>query len=180
MTLIAPSDAQDFLKLYIQLMHYAGRARGVIAADMSGPDFMATDLETKAECRDAIYDPEPLLEEFIHDAGDMLDDTQRTDLRGFARHVSGQFVIVEHLPEHSILMTSSDPATFYAVHSLTTDLAEMLPEPMVIGAVLLPYRGVVLCDGLVTGSVMVGPNMEAEFKERYAEAKANDTIVTAL
>jgi hypothetical protein len=104
--LIPRRDAADFLRIYEQLMHYAGREREVIAKDMTFKAFdRKASLKTKAECRDAIYEPEPLFEAFLAAAGDNLSEKDRSDIQAWnERHVRDRFILLKHLPRYTVFM----------------------------------------------------------------------------
>ncbi len=55
---------------------------------------------------------------------------------------------------------------------LTSELSEMVPKdivPALVKTVLLPYEGVIVCDGLIlaAGHVKLDPEMKREMSEQY-------------
>ena len=55
------------------------------------------------------------------------------------------------------------------------------PMPTLIGATLLPYKNVIISDGLVSVMpIIFGPNSKADFKEIYMDAKKNGKIKTTI
>jgi len=53
--------------------------------------------------------------------------------------------------------------------------------PAVVGAVLNPFKNVIISDGLVTSSnLFFGKNISSEFKDIYLNAKKNGTVHKSL
>lgn len=76
----------------------------------------------------------------------------------------------------------NEPPTAYGVLSLTDELVDLLPArpPVLVEAVLVPWRDVIVCDGLVTyAPVRLGASIKRSLKDAYREAKARG-IVTSL
>ncbi len=75
----------------------------------------------------------------------------------------------------------TDKKTVYLVRGLMTALCEIIPAPQIVKTVLLPWRGEIVYDGLVSPyPLMFGRNMTAAFKEIYLSAKQQRTVITTL
>lgn len=56
-----------------------------------------------------------------------------------------------------------------------------IPTPMIVKATLLPFRDVIISNGLVSAfPIRFGRNMVAEFKNSYMTAKMNKTIISRI
>ena len=70
------------------------------------------------------------------------------------------------------------------VLGLTNDLEEFLPKPRLpigIKTVLLPYNGVLVCDGMLSVyDIVFGPNMRSGFDEDYKNMKSTGRFFTVL
>ena len=65
---------------------------------------------------------------------------------------------------------------------LTDEIIEMMPcpPPVLVSAVLLPWKGQIVCDGLILiYNVMLGGGIRKNLKESYRQAKARG-IITSL
>ena len=183
--LIPEEDAAQFIALYIGMLYYAGDARRVIPEDMEFDEFLDEPMEVKADCRDALYEPTPLFDEFLEDNGDQLSEELQEVVRAWGeRYVRGDFVVLQHLQEHTIFLDTGSPPKAYAVLGLTTDLSDMAPNytlPLFLETVLLPYKGVIVCDGLVRASrMLIGPNMTRNMKADYKRIKQAGRTITSL
>jgi hypothetical protein len=181
---LIPQDAADrFIQLYLKLMYYAGCERGVLPASMSPDEFMDTSMAMKGRCRDAIYEPSPMFEQFLQANGSGLSDEERALVSMWARHhVRGMLVILMHRKEHTVFLDTQLPARAYGALGLTSELSKMFPSqhlPVLVETVLLPYEGVVVCDGLVAlHSIMIGPNMTRDMKDQYRDLKKEGQVIT--
>lgn len=183
--LLPEKNAAQFLALYTPLLYYAGNARGVLPEDMTFKEFLDEPMEVKVDCRDAIYSPTPLFDDFLEDNGDQLSEKERGIVGAWSkRYVRGKFVLLQHLKEHSIFLSTDKSLKAYGVLGLTTELSEMAPRaylPVFLETVLLPYEGVVVCDGLVMMSnILIGPNMTSNMKADYKRLKQSGKVITSL
>jgi hypothetical protein len=94
--------------------------------------------------------------------------------------VSDRFIILRHLQKHSIFMSKG----VYAVLGIFTPLAAMFPNvPMFVEAVLIPFRDVIITDGLLQSPPMqisFGAGARRTFNEEYSAARAASEIRTTL
>ena len=72
--------------------------------------------------------------------------------------IHGTFIYAKKYKEGYALKASDN--AWLCVKALTTPLEEMIPEWVVIDTAVLPYGGVLVCDGLVVNrQTYIGPNM---------------------
>lgn len=176
--------ADRFIGLYMRLLHYAGQQRETIPLDMSFEKFLAQPTQVKVACREAIYEPAPLLDDFMMAYDSSLSIEDQKVVIAWTRYVKSTFLVLRHLKKHTIFLESTSPPNAYGVLGLTTDLEELLPAwrlPIGIQAVLLPYEGVVVCDGLISVyDIVIGPNMRSGLNEDYKNIKNAGRFFTTL
>jgi hypothetical protein len=181
---IPEESAEAFIALYHRLLYFAGQQRAKLPSDMTYEAFLAEDLEIKAECRDALYEPSPLLNELLSQPGSIFTQEERSTVEGFSRYIFEDFIVFRHLKKHTIFLNTGEPSKAYAVLSLLSDLPEIIPDfalPFYVKTVLLPYRGVIVYDGIMSGyNVIIGNNMRREMKEEYNALKKAGKIITTL
>ena len=102
----------------------------------------------------------------------------------WTRYISGTFLVLRHLKKYTIFLHSASPSSAYGVLGLTNDLEELLPKPRLpisVKTVLLPYNGVVVCDGMLSiYDILFGPNMRSGFNEDYKNMKSDGRFFTVL
>lgn len=116
-------------------------------------------------------------------AGTALPEEQREIILSWKRCISGTFIIERHLKKGSIFI-SDDNDSVYLVNGIIDSWEEMfsgIPTPIIVKATLLPFRDVIISDGLVSAfPIRFGRNMTAEFKNSYMTAKKNKTIISRI
>jgi len=181
---VHPDAAAKIIDLHQQLLYFAGQRRKVLAKKLTYKQFLDKPLGVKADCREALYEPTPLFDDFLEAVGDQLSPEDKAIVSDWKRHVRGSFVVLKHLKKHTIFLNTEKRLKAYAVLGLTTDLPELFPNyalPMYVQTVLLPYKGLIVCDGILLGyNVLIGPNMSRNMKADYEKVKKAGKIIAAL
>ena len=96
---------------------------------------------------------------------------------GWKQRKPGRYILERHLKKGSVFISAEDGAV-YMVKGLFSTWAEMLGEsPVLLDAVLIPFRGSIISDGLVVPyRIYFGKGAREDFKEAYMNAKRNHTI----
>ena len=96
---------------------------------------------------------------------------------GWKQRKSGRHILERHLKKGSVFISVED-GSVYMVKGLLSTWAEMLGKsPALPEAVLIPFRGSIISDGLVVPyRVCFGKGAIEAFKETYMNAKRNNTI----
>lgn len=100
------------------------------------------------------------------------------------RHlVSGRFIALRQLKKYMVLLSCDQKSTAYGVIGLMDPIERVIPPPLpaLIETVLLPFRGRIIYDGIVSGfNVRFGPGSRGGFEEDFRTAKLNNRIITSL
>ncbi|MCX6928397.1 MAG: plasmid pRiA4b ORF-3 family protein, partial [Verrucomicrobia bacterium] len=100
------------------------------------------------------------------------------------RHlVTGRFIALRQLKKHMVLLACDAKSTAYGVTGLVDPMERVIrnPLPAMIETVLLPFRGKIVYDGIVsTFNVTFGPGSRRGFEEDLRIAKATNGIITSL
>ena len=96
---------------------------------------------------------------------------------GWKQRKSGRYILERHLKKGSVFISAED-GSVYMVKGLFSTWAEMLGEsPVLLDAVLIPFRGSIISDGLVVPyRICFGKGATEDFKEVYMNVKRNQTI----
>jgi hypothetical protein len=180
--LLSPEDAALFLSLYMHLIGFAAGRLGGVKGIVDYPSFRAASREAKGQARDRFLDNIALLDAYIEENPDESRETDLALVAGWRHFVRGDFVIERDLAQYAIFLTRTEPVRAYGVLGITNEFVELLPYPlpMMVRAVLLPWRGRIICDGLLTiYHVLIGPGLRAGLRDSYRQAKAAG-IITSL
>lgn len=181
--LLPPEDAALFLRLYPALLGFvAGRLGGVEGVrDLAS--FRACSLETKVTLRDRLYENLHLLDAYVNENPDGWSAAELEIMMAWRRALRGTFLALRDLKRFTLFLDEREPPRVYGVLGLTTELADMLPFPMpvMLQAVLLPWKGQIVCDGLIVPyNVILGGGIRRNAEESYRQAKAERGIITSL
>lgn len=131
----------------------------------------------------ALWADVTLIDEYLAGPGASLSSEHKRIVTGWKNCVSGRFVLERHLKKGSILISIEDNAV-YQVRGIKSSWEEMfyyIKPPVMVDATLLPYRGIIISDGLVSSMpLMFGGGIKKTFRDQYSAAKARKQIITSL
>lgn len=135
------------------------------------------------EIAKAAWSDTSLIGEYLAAHGSSLPLDHQAILKSWERCISGRFVLERNLKNGGILI-SMDDENVYQVRGIKSSFEEMYyyhPLPVMIDASLLPFKGVIITDGLLgTMNVFLGSGMKKQLKDIYTVAKRRKQIVTKL
>ena len=142
-----------------------------------------SDTRALKEITDALWKNPSLIDDYLRERGSSLSSEHQAIIQGFKRAVSGSFILERNLKNGGVLI-SLDYNNVYLVRGLTTSFEELSiyhPLPMMLSATLLPFRGIIISDGLFSLSkVFLGGGIKKGLKDAYNLAKRRNQIITAL
>ncbi len=183
---VSAEGARQFNSLYTLLLYYAGQERRILPVTMTLDEFREGPQGLKIRCRDAIYEPTLLIGRFLDENEDLLSAQAQDTLTSWERcYVMGTFAVLRHMKKHSIFVSTLGPPKAYAVLGLTEELSAMVPKeivPALVKTVLLPYEGVIVCDGLIlaAGHVRLDAETKREVSEQYKVIQKAGELITTL
>ncbi len=180
--LLPPEEAALFLSLYPHLIGFAAGRLGGVEGIVDFPSFRAAPWTAKGQARDRLLDNVALIDAFIEENPAEFRETDLAHVALWRHFVRGDFVIERDLAPYTVFLTRKEPVRAYGVLGLTDEFVDMLPYPlpMMVDAVLLPWKGQIVCDGLIgTYNVILGPGIRAGLKDAYRRAKTGG-IITSL
>lgn len=178
---VSQEDVKLFFKLWIPLLQFASEAFDLHAGHLLKPSGNF-DFAAGMKVAEAIWSDVSVIDDYLSWRTD-LTEAERDIVLGWKRAVHGHFAVERHLRGGSIFI-SLDDNRVYLVKGLAStwqELCEGRPMPVIMTATLLPFKGVVITDGLFSVSaVTVGPNYRQGFKETYMAAKQEGRIIKAI
>jgi uncharacterized protein (DUF4415 family) len=181
--LLPPEDAALFLRLYPALLGFVAGRLGGSEGVRDLASFRACSLEAKVKIRDQLYENLPLLDTYVSENPDGWSDAELELIASWRRALRGTFIALRDLKKFTLLLDEHEPPKVYGVLGLTTELADMLPFPMpvMLRAVLLPWKRQIVCDGLIVPyNVILGGGIRRNAEESYRQAKVERGIITSL
>jgi hypothetical protein len=179
---LSPADADHFFKLMWGLQNYVNQQLQLIPSVGSVDDYAALPVDEKMPVRQALYRNPKLIDQFVTDNPLGLSNEELALVAAWSRFVEGEFYIERNLKKYTIFIDSND--VVYGVLGLHDDLNEMIHKsrlPYLVRAVLLPFKGKIVYDGLLQGSnIIFGGGIKDELKQIYLLAKEAGLVIENL
>jgi hypothetical protein len=180
--LLPLEDAELFFKLYPALIGFAAGRLGGVEGIVDLPTFRQASPEARAKACDRLLGNPKLIALFVDENPGQFREKELSIVSSWEHALKGDFTIERNLRKHTIFLDTKEPVTAYGVLGLTDEIVEMLPYPLPVfaSAVLLPWKGQIICDGLISfHNVHLGPGIRRGLKREYLAAKARG-IITSL
>jgi hypothetical protein len=177
--ILSPTDAQLFYKLMWGVQFYCNQQTGALKDVTSTDAYVRLSSEKKIRVRDLLWKRPALMDDYIQANPDAFSESELEILRGWRRQfLKGTFYILRHLKKGTIFI--GDQNKVYSVSGLVTPLDEIVPGyalPQLAETVLLPFKEVIVYDGLFSGyNLIIGGNIRADLKRVYQVAKPSRGI----
>ena len=164
------SDVELFYRLWFLLLDFVNRKYHVC------PKTEIIDMEQGVDPQDAkviadyLWSHTGVIEEYL--AAAELPEEHAQIVAGWKRCKPGRYILERHLKKGSVFISAED-GTVYMVKGLCSTWEEMIGDaPVLLDAVLVPFRDSIISDGLVVPyQIYFGKGARADFKEVYMTAK---------
>lgn len=181
--ILSPSDSELFYKLMWHLQYFVNAQKGIHKNIASVTDYSNLATEKKAKVREALWKNPEMFEAYVQENPHALSANELDILsRWRNRFVKGTFYIFRHLKKGSLFIGDKDKV--YMVIGLKTELDEVIPTyalPHMVEAVLLPFKGMLIYDGLLPGyNIIIGGGIRSNLNYAYKVAKEKDRVITTL
>ncbi len=182
---LSTEEARLFYDLYAALLAFVNRKLAVSPEQFTNAaEYSATAPEVRVTIRDALFEHRELIDEFVQDNPANLKAEDLEIVRSWKHACVGSFYILRYLKNYTVFLTSGDPQQkAYGVVGLVDSFEDLIGPnlPHLTQAVLLPFRGRIIYDGLLAGyNIIFGGGIKKRLKEEYNDAKAAFGIITSL
>ncbi len=175
-------DGKLFFELMWKLQYYVNQKGGFHKSLTSSEEYANLPTAKKLKARDELWKNPELIEAYVQENPDALPGEELAIIQRWKSFIKGSFFILRHLKKGSIFIGNKDQV--YAVHGIQDSLDEVIPSyalPQMVEAVLLPYKGQIIYDGLLSGySVHFGGGIRSDLNHTYTVAKNKDRIIITL
>ena len=178
---LSKEDGQLYYKLWLPLLNYVNqkyKVRKEMGEMASASNLNPEDVKAVAN---RMYEDLTVIDEYLSLHSELSEEHQKI-IAGWKKCISGTFVIERHLKKGSMLFSEDNKV--YQVPGIISSLEEMFwyaPLPLLVEATLLPFRDVIITDGLIMPyNMVIGSNMAHSFKDVYMTAKKNGEIIKKL
>ena len=179
---LSQEDGQLYYKLWLPLLDYVNRRYHVNPKLKSIATAKRLNPAEVKEVANKLWSDVTIIDDYLKECVDLPEEYKEI-VRSWNRRIQGQFLMERHLKKGTIFI-SLENGEVYQVSGIITSWDEMFygaPLPLIVGATFMPFRDVIISDGLVMPyNVIVGGGMKQVFKETYMTAKKNDRIHRSL
>jgi hypothetical protein len=182
--MLEPHDNAQVFRLNQTLMWFVAQRLKLVSEPLPTPsDFMDLPQEKRIQIRQAFLQPVDLAEAFAEENPANLPQDDLEIVRSWRHLIAGRFYILRQLRNYAIFLSMEAPQIAYGVVALSQPLEEVIGPyfPMMMNAVLLPFKGKIIYDGLLSSyNIHFGPGIRRSMEDSFKEAKARHGIVTSL
>jgi hypothetical protein len=179
---LSKDDVAIFFQLIWKLQFYVNRQAQIWPGIHSVEDYASLDMKKKAKVREKLWQEPAWIEKYLDEDPDHLSTSEKDIVCLWQKPISGRFFVLRHLKKHTIFI--GEEAGVYGVVGLNDDLPDIFsgrPLPIMVEAVLLPFKGRIIYDGLMKFyDVSFGHGICSDLNEKYMVAKQNGRIITTL
>ena len=143
-------DADLFYKLMWGLQFFVNQQLKILPGILSLEDYIALPSQKKVDVRDHLWAKASIIDDYVSQNPNGLRADDLAIVRKWKGFISGTFQMFRYLKKHAIFISAD--STVYAVLSLYDYFKDMFPghpTPINVDAVLLPFKGHIVYDGML-------------------------------
>lgn len=181
--ILTNNDAKYFYDLWIPLLDYINKKYKILPELYGMKSPTGLPIQKIAIIANKLWEDTSLIDEYISSSNSLnqKDKVQIMLWKDYSLH--DKFIVDRHLKDGSIFI-SLQTEKVYLVKGIYSSIREMLvglPMPQVVMATLIPFKDVIIHDGIVMPyGVTLGKNMSDQSKEIYISAKSNNEIIRSV
>ncbi len=181
---LSVQEKERFYQIWFALLHWVNERLHLVPRFPASLSEGSVQPEQAVPLRNALWANDRLLDRFITKNPARLSKEDIALVESWKYRLAGNFFVVRELKNYTVLLANSTPhMRAYGVLGLTDSVADtmILPLPVYIQTVLLPFEGRIIYDSLLTTSPTIfGPGIRRELKEAYRDAIKREGIMTSL
>jgi len=150
---VTVEEGKLFYRLFSALLGYVNRRLVVIPEQFSdSSEYRLLPPQTRGKVGDALYEHRELIDQFVADNSAGLSFEELDIIARWKNALVGRYYVFRHLKKYTIFLSASDkPPKAYGVVGLADPIEHIVgPQlPILCNAVLLPFLGQIIYDGLI-------------------------------
>ena len=180
---LSVEQVERFYRIWFALLRFVNDQRQIISPFPVSGEEGALSPSDEMQLRNALWADETLREHFLVANPAGLSSSDLAVVESWRYRKAGSFSILRALKAYTVFLSDRAPQHAYGVLGLLRPIEEVTPLPLPIytEAVLLPFEGQIIYDGILQSyAVSLGPNIRQRLNEEYRNAKEREGIITSL
>ena len=179
--ILSREDASQFFRLMWGLQLYVNRQMHILPDIADLDAYARLDRKDKVKVRDTLWKNPALIDDYVQANPESLSPDDLDIVHKWNGFVADTFYILRYLKHYAVFLGRSK---VYAVLGLFDDLDAVFghrPLPIMVEAVLLPFKGKIIYDGSCrVQNIVFGAGIRSSFEETYRTAKQNGRVIIGL
>lgn len=180
---LSKEDAELFYELWFPLLDFVNKKFNVIPSMGKIHGAQHSNPALVKEVANVLWDNVQVIDEYLAEHEAEISEEHRSIIEGWKRRIGDDFILERHLKSGSVFIASHTEEV-YLVSGIISSWEEIFyyrSPPIMLNAVLIPFRDVIISDGLVLPyNVAFGRNYSSEWKDIYMAAKKSGTFHKTL
>lgn len=174
-------DADIFFRLMESLQLYVNLKLGILPHITTVDEYQLLTTRERIPVRDALYDNIELIDSFLQENLQQFPKEELEIIKSWKHFIRGEFFIERFLKKYAIFIGNENVYGVLALYESFEDLLPFVRLPHYTKAVLLPFKGKIVYDGILEGySISFGGGIRSDLKETYMTAKQNGRIIDSF
>jgi hypothetical protein len=178
---LSKQDADLFFKLMWSLQNFVNQRLGIISEATTIDEYQKLPSSKKMIVREALYEKIELIDAYLEENHQRLSGEELSIIESWKNFQRGDYFIERLLKNHAIFMRDNEVYAVLALYESFEDVIPFVTLPYYAHAVLLPFKGRIIYDGLLQGyAISFGAGIRQTLKETYMTAKQNGRIIASF
>lgn len=179
---LSEEETDMFYRLIWSLLFYTNQKYPVIKG-LKEPNLKHEKPEVVFSIHEKLFSHSELIDSFAAENPFNFNSEELDIIKSWKKFVKGKFLIVTHLKNYTVFLTTEDEQKAYGVVGLRDEIEDIVPPfvPQYVDTILLPFRGKITYCGVISFyRIYIGANMRRGLQEEYQKAKSKFGIITSL
>ncbi len=179
---LSKEDVDLYYKLHWSLLSYVNQKYRVLGGSIE-PILMKENPQKVMELYEKLFSNIELIDSFASENPFNFNREELDIVRSWKNYVKDRFLIMAHLKDYSVFMTTGKDQKAYGVLGLIDEIEDVVPPfmPLYVETILFPFKGrIIYCGLMSTYNIHIGSNMRRSIQAEYQKAKSKFGIITSL
>lgn len=180
---LSKEDAELFYELWFPLLDFVNKKFDVNPGMGRIHGAKSSDPVEVKEIANVLWDNVQVIDEYLKKYGKTISEENQSIIQSWKNRIGDDFILERHLKSGSVFI-SAHTQEVYLVSGIISSWEEIFyyrSAPIMLNAVLIPFKNVIISDGLVLPyNINFGRGYSGEFKDIYMSAKKSGSIHKSL